>query len=262
MPVSLRATLLLVPLIGALLTTAGCGSGGGDSSAAPAPAPATTVVDGVAFAARSDVLTDSPFGESLGMRTFVGVTNGQPTPYRASYILTGTTVGGVQTISQDITYVDAQGQPITDNPILAILASILNAIGKDWAFAKAEDGWIYWVGYQGQLLAKPARLYPVQVAVGTEWSQAGVHIYSDSDGTETSVPTLTTYRVLSTSAHAPRADIGGCVLLLTVKTEEGKAEERNWRYFKVGTGFVEKTDTDPAQDQSAANGSYLISNAG
>ena len=259
---ALRTSLLIVPLVGTLLAAIGCGGGGGGGSSATPTAPAATMVDGVAFSAKSDLLTESPFGEAFGMRTYRSLTEGTPSAHLASYAFTGSVVGGIKTISASVTFVDAAGAPITDNIWLAILKGIINGVSEGWAYAKADDGWIYVVGISGELLGTPIKVYPSQVTLGTEWSSVGIHHTTHADGSETTVPTTTTHRVISTTASAPRAGEAGCVLLHTVRTEAGEPDRNQWRYFKPGVGLVESTDVDPAQDQSAASGSYLVPNVG
>jgi hypothetical protein len=261
---AIRTSLLVVPLVGTLLTALGCGGGGGSGGGAQpsAAAPGTTVVGGVAFSAKSDVLTESPFGEAFGVRTYRSLTEGTPSEHRASYVFTGSVVGGIRTISASVTFIDASGAPITDNLWLAIAKGLINSLGEGWSYAKADDGWIYLVGMLGEPIGTPIRIYPSQVAVGTEWSSAGTHHTTHADGSETTVPTMTTHRVISLTATAPRAGESGCVLLHTRRTEEGKPDRNQWRYFKPGVGLVESTDVDPGLDQSAASGSYLVPDVG
>jgi len=244
---------LVIALAGALLIATGCGGGGGGSggsSAVPAAEPGTTVVNGVVFAADSDVLTESPFGESFGVRTVRFVKDGALSDYRMTKTFTGTTSGSVRSLTTRVDFIDAAGQPYTSDLVLNLFKSFFN--GSDALYlARAKDGWIYVVARGDTTLNAPTKAYPGQASVGTEWSIAGT-------GTA-----LTTYRVMATDVTAPRSAQTGCVLLRSIKTTASNTTGKTtWDYYKPGVGLAENTDTDPALDQSTSSGSYLVPNIG
>jgi hypothetical protein len=252
-------------LVSLIALAAGCGGGGGGSDGSPAatePAPGTTVVNGVAFSARSDVLTDSPFGQAFGLYTYRNVFTGQEADYLTTVMYTGTVAGNVKSVMSQTDFVDKNGQPITNNVLIDILRALSNAVNEG-TLARAEDGWIYVTAIEGQPVSPPRRVYPSQVTTGTEWSRPGTHTKKNEQGEViATIPTNRVYRVLAMDAVAPRSKYEGCVLLRMIRSEEGEPDEARWSYYKPGIGFVESTNVDPALDQSEAKATYLVPNFG
>lgn len=249
-----RARPLIVPLLSVLLIAPGCGGGGGGGSTSSASAaPGSTVVDGVAFGAGSDDLSDSPFGEAFGTRRFRYVVDGKEQYYLGSYTWSGTDARGVRSITGDFTFIDPiWGTPIDTNSAFNLpyshIERFVDGFIKEWAFAKASDGWIYVVDdpyHDENTRIPPYKWAPSRVQVGTEW--IGIH----------------TYRVVSLAATGPRSHIPGSVVLATIQREEGTPGTIiKWSFYKAGIGLVEETNVDPASDQSTADGSYLVPDVG
>jgi hypothetical protein len=255
------ARYALVPLLA--IAAAGCG-GGGDSDGGSDPV-ASNPGDGgsqpaVAFSAQSDDLTPNPFGEEMGERTFQSFNDGVLSDWRLVKDYTPTIVNGVAGLDLDVTYINAQGQPSTsENNLLhtffVIAEAILEGIGYT---ARADDGGLYVISWEGgaRTLVKS---FPATAVLGTEWTVEG----NEESGIEGQppVPVSNVHRVMAVDAVAPRSLQLGCILLRIVSTSAGTSKTE-WRFYKPGTGLVETTDTDPAQDQSQASGKYLVPNIG
>lgn len=258
--------LIITALIALAVLLAGCGSGGGGSaSTTPASGGSgSTTVDGITFSARSDDLSAHPFGLPFGIRTYRTFKDDVPTEYFVRKTFTGSVVGGIATLKVEYDYVDAQGTPITGNPLIDFIEHLQNAVNSNTSMARADDGALYIVGIAGTAI-RPILVYPAQLSVGLEWTFAPLEplIAVDPDEPVDETPETYTMRILSLDATAPRTGTTGCILLRQTTSEAGEPDRVRWSYSKPGVGFIEDTNVDPEQaDQSTADGEFLVPTAG